>query len=247
MPTAIVTGGDSGIGHATVLAFADAGYDVGFTWRSQGDRANETVSELEARGVRAEARQLDLAEGGGPATVTSLATALGGLDVFVNNAGAGVDAPFLEVSEADVRRILEVNLVGAFLCAQAAARIMVEQGRGGRIVNVTSVHEHIPLLGNAPYVAAKHGLGGLTKLAARELAEHGILVNAVAPGQIATRMAGQEDEEPTPSDGIPLGRSGEPREIADLIVFLAGDGGSYATGSSFVIDGGLSLTAADDQ
>ena len=247
MPTAIVTGGDSGIGHATSLAFADAGYDVGFTWRSQEDRANETLDELRSKGVRAEARQLDLAEGGGPETVTTLATALGGLDVLVNNAGTGVDAPFLDVAEDDVRMVLEVNLIGPLLCAQVAARIMVEQGRGGRIINVTSVHEHIPLLGNTPYVAAKHGLGGVTKIAARELAEHGILVTAVAPGQIATRMAGQEDEEPTPSEGIPLGRSGEPREIADLVVFLAGPGGSYVTGSSFVVDGGLSLTAADDQ
>lgn len=247
MPTAIVTGGDSGIGHATVLALADAGFDIGFTWRSQEDRAHETLDELRAKGVQAEARQLDLAEGGAAETVTTLATALGGLDVFVSNAGAGVDAPFLEVTEEDFRRILEVNLVGAFLAGQRAAQIMVEQGRGGRIVNVTSVHEHIPLLGNTPYVAAKHGLGGVTKIAARELAEHGITVVSVAPGQIATRMAGQEDEEPEPSDGIPLGRSGEPREIAALIAFLAGPGGSYATGASFVVDGGLSLTAADDQ
>ena len=127
--------------------------------------------------------------------MSELATALGGIDVLVNNAGIGTSTPFLEMPLADWRAVLDVDLTAAFLCGQAAARRMVEQGHGGVIVNVTSVHEHIPLSGTAPYTAAKHGLGGLTKVMALELGPHGIRVNAVAPGQIATRLTGQEDTE----------------------------------------------------
>jgi NAD(P)-dependent dehydrogenase (short-subunit alcohol dehydrogenase family) len=248
MPIAIVTGGNSGIGRATVVALAEAGHDVGFTWHDKEQRAQEAVAEIEGHGRRAEARQVDLHDGeAGARTVDELAETLGGVDVFVANAGYGTSAPFLETTAEDFRGILEVNLTAAFLCGQAAARRMVDQGRGGRIINITSVHEHIPLTGNSPYTASKHGLGGLTKVAAIELAEHGILVNAVAPGQIATRMTGQEDHEPDASEGIPLGRAGRAREIADMVVFLAGPGATYITGSSFVVDGGLHLIAADHQ
>ena len=123
---------------------------------------------------------------------------------------------------------------------------MVTQGRGGVIVNVTSVHEHIPLPVSAPYTAAKHGLGGLTKVMALELGPHGIRVNAVAPGQIATRMTGQEDTEPN-AITVPLGRAGRAREVGELIAWLASERAAYVTGSSYVIDGGLSLIAAEYQ
>jgi NAD(P)-dependent dehydrogenase (short-subunit alcohol dehydrogenase family) len=248
MPIAIVTGGNSGIGRATVVALAKAGYDIGLTWHDKDERAEGALQEITAHGVRAEARQVDLHEPEkGAQVIDELADALGGVDVFVSNAGYGADAPFLEIDAEQFRGVIEVNLVGAFLCGQAAARRMVEQGRGGRIINVTSVHEHVPLRGNTPYSASKHGLGGVTKVAALELAEHGILVNSVAPGQIATRMTGQEDQAPAPSEGIPLGRAGAAREIADLIVFLAGPGASYITGQSYVADGGLTLVAAEHQ
>lgn len=248
MPIAIVTGGNSGIGRATSLALAEAGFDVGFTWLSDEDRARSAVAGIEEHGRRAEAREVDLHDAeAGARIVDELAEALGGVDVLVANAGYGTDAPYLEATAEDLRAVLEVNLVAAFLCGQAAARRMVAQGRGGRIIHITSVHEHLPLRGTSPYTASKHGLGGLTKVAAMELAEHGILVNAVAPGQIATKMTGQEDQEPAPSDGIPLGRAGHAREIADVVVFLAGPGASYITGSSFVVDGGLHLIAADHQ
>jgi NAD(P)-dependent dehydrogenase (short-subunit alcohol dehydrogenase family) len=123
---------------------------------------------------------------------------------------------------------------------------MVEQGSGGAIINVTSVHEHIPLSGSAPYTASKHGLGGLTKVMALELGGHGIRVNSVAPGQIATRMTGQEDAAPSPID-VPLGRAGDAREVAALISWLASEQASYVTGASYVIDGGLTLIAAEHQ
>jgi NAD(P)-dependent dehydrogenase (short-subunit alcohol dehydrogenase family) len=248
MPIAIVTGGNSGIGRAIVVALAEAGFDIGFTWHDKEERAEEAVEEISGHGVRAEAAQIDLHDAeGGAKIVEELADSLGGVDVFVSNAGYGSSTPFLEMEVSEFRGVVEVDLVAAFLCGQAAARRMVAQGRGGRIINITSVHEHIPLPGSSPYTASKHGLGGLTKVAALELAEHGILVNAVAPGQIATRMTGQEDEEPDRSEGIPLGRAGEAHEIAAMVAFLAGPGATYITGSSFVVDGGLSLTAAVDQ
>ena len=248
MPIAIVTGGNSGIGRATVVALAEAGYDIGFTWHDKEDRAQSAIREITEHGVRADARQVDLHDPEkGAQMIDELADTLGGVDVFVSNAGYGSETPFLEMSPDEFRGVIEVNLTGAFLCGQAAARRMVEQGRGGRIINVTSVHEHIPLPGSTPYAASKHGLGGVTKVAALELAEHGILVNSIAPGQIATRMTGQEDEPPAPSKGIPLGRAGEAREIADLVVFLAGPGASYITGQSYIADGGLTLIAAEHQ
>jgi NAD(P)-dependent dehydrogenase (short-subunit alcohol dehydrogenase family) len=123
---------------------------------------------------------------------------------------------------------------------------MVGRGRGGAIINVTSVHEHIPLPGSSPYTASKHGLGGLTKVMALELGQYGIRVNSVAPGQIATRMTGQEDEPPSPA-AVPLGRAGDAREVAALIAWLASEQASYVTGASYVIDGGLRLIAAEHQ
>ena len=248
MPIAIVTGGNSGIGRAIAVALAAAGHDVGFTWHDKEERAQSAIEEITSHGVKADSRQVDLHDGEkGALVVSELADALGGIDVFVANAGYGSDTPFLEMEPSEFRGVIDVNLTGAFLTGQAAARRMVDQGRGGRIINITSVHEHIPLPGSSPYTASKHGLGGLTKVAALELAEHGILVNAVAPGQIATRMTGQEDDDPAPSEGIPLGRAGEAREIADLVVFLAGPGASYITGQSFIADGGLTLIAAEHQ
>jgi NAD(P)-dependent dehydrogenase (short-subunit alcohol dehydrogenase family) len=141
---------------------------------------------------------------------------------------------------------LDVDLHGAFLCAQRAARRMVGQGRGGRIVNVTSVHEHVPLPESVAYVTAKHGLGGLTKQMALELAELRITVNAVAPGEIATPMTGNEDVDPRTLErpSIPAGRPGDANEVAALIAFLCTDAAAYITGSSYVIDGGLLLTPA---
>ena len=224
MPVAIVTGSDSGIGKATAVALAREGYAVG-----------------------AAVRRLDLSRLPNAAQVVDeLAEELGGLDVLVNNAGTSRRAPFLELPWDDWLHTLDVDLNGAFLCGQRAARRMVSAGRGGRIVNVTSVHEHVPLPESAAYVTAKHGLGGLTKQMAFELAEHGITVNAVAPGEIATPMTGNEDVDPhgIERDSVPAGRPGDGREIASLIVGLCSDGAAYATGASFVVDGGLLLTAA---
>jgi NAD(P)-dependent dehydrogenase (short-subunit alcohol dehydrogenase family) len=246
--SAIVTGSDSGIGRACAVALARRGHDVGITYSRDEEGAHATAEEVGSHGRRAVVRQLDLARSADvqPA-IAALAGELGGLDVLVNNAGSGATTPFLDIELAEWRDVLDVNLTGAFLAAQAAARQMVDSGTRGRIVNVTSVHEHVPLEGATPYVVSKHGLGGLTKSMALELAQHGITVNSVAPGEIATPMTGQEDEDPRTKQrpGIPAGRPGDAREVAELVAYLASPEAAYTTGASYVIDGGLLLMAAE--
>jgi NAD(P)-dependent dehydrogenase (short-subunit alcohol dehydrogenase family) len=247
MSVAVVTGADSGIGKATAAELARRGFDVGITWHAGEQGAYATVAEIESAGRRAHMRRLDLTDPEqGPPAIAELADALGGIDVFVNNAATGHQDPFLELPLATWRRVLDIDLTGAFLCAQAAARRMVDAGNGGRIVNVTSVHEQIPLRGSAAYCAAKGGLGLLTKVMAVELAPHGITVNAVAPGEIATRMTGAEDVEPHTIErpNIPAGRPGDAREVAAAIAYLVSPEARYVTGESHVIDGGLKLMAA---
>jgi len=247
MPIAIVTGADSGIGKATAVKLATRGFDLGITWHSDEDGIRDTAREVESHGRRVEARQVDLADPDqGARVVGELAEALGGVDALVNNAGTGTSEPFLEMDLETWQHVLAVDLTAAFRATQEAARRMIGAGRGGRIVNVTSVHEHVPLEGAAPYVAAKHGLGGFTKVAALELAQHGITVNAVAPGEIATPMTGAGDEDPQAIErpGIPAGRPGNAHEIAAAIAFLASEEASYVTGESFVVDGGMLLMAA---
>jgi NAD(P)-dependent dehydrogenase (short-subunit alcohol dehydrogenase family) len=221
---AIITGSDSGIGKATAVALARRGHDIGITYSRDEDGAKATADEVRAHDRRAEVRHLDLTQTAEvQATIDELAQALGGVDILVNNAGSGASTPFLQIELAEWRDVLEVDLTGAFLAAQAAARRMVDSGTRGRIVNVTSVHEHVPLEGSTPYVVSKHGLGGLTKSMALELAEHGITVNSVAPGEIATPMTGQEDEDPRAEErpGVPVGWPGDAREVAELIAYLA--------------------------
>ncbi|HEY0388489.1 MAG TPA: SDR family oxidoreductase [Gaiellales bacterium] len=247
MPVAIVTGSDSGIGKATAVALAQDGFDVGVTYNRDEEGARGTADEIEAHGQRAAVAHLDLTDLPAAADrIDELMQELGGIDVFVNCSGTGTTAPFVDLEWNDWRAVLDVDLNGAFLCAQRAARRMVEEGVGGRIVNVTSVHEHVPLRGSSAYCAAKGGLGMLTKVMALELAEHGITVNSVAPGEIATPMTDSEDVDPHTVDrpAIPAGRPGDAREIAAVVAFLASGKASYVTGTSVVVDGGLLLMAA---
>lgn len=240
--TAVVTGSDSGIGRAVAVRLAEAGIDVGITWHTDEEGAHRTAEEVRAHGRRAEVARLDLTALPDAADVIDgLADRLGRIDVLVNNAGTGTAIPFLELDLATVREVLDVDLVGPLLCGQRAARRMIGQGGGGRIVNITSVHEHQPRVGAGPYCAAKGGLGLLTQVMALELAEHGITVNAVAPGEIATPMTGQEDRDVRAEQrpGIPMGRPGDAREVASVVAFLAGPDASYVTGASWAVDGGM--------
>jgi NAD(P)-dependent dehydrogenase (short-subunit alcohol dehydrogenase family) len=244
---ALVTGGSSGIGRATVLELARQGFDVGFTYRSRAREASEVVERVRGDGRRAEARRLDLADPGAAAAVLDeLIDALGRVDVLVNNAGENRRRPFVDESLTDLQRQLAVNLVGPFACAQHVARRMIAAGGGGRIVNVTSVIARAPLSGASAYCAAKSGLEHLTRVMALELAEHGIAVNAVAPGETATPMNFTElpdDVHAEVRPTIPLSRPADPAEIAAAIAFLASPAASYATGESLLVDGGMLLVA----
>ena len=247
-PVAIVTASDSGIGQECAKELAENGFDVGITFNRDEAGANETLKAVRAAGRNGEVRHMDLTRLPHAADVIDeLADALGGVDVLVNNAGSGdPTADFLEISYEEWSEIIGINLSGAFLCAQRATRRMVDAGNGGRIINITSVHEHVPRVGASAYCASKGGLGMLTKVMALELGEHGITVNAVGPGEIATPMTGAEDTDPTTIErpNIPLGRPGHAREISHFVACLASEKGSYATGSSIIVDGGLTLIGA---
>jgi NAD(P)-dependent dehydrogenase (short-subunit alcohol dehydrogenase family) len=239
----LVTGADSGIGKACAVSLADDAEHVTVTWHTDEDGARRTAEEIAARGATAHVLHLDLTDPTSAVGVVDHAVrVMGGLDAVVLNAGTGTATPLLDVTWQEWRDVLAVDLDGAFVCLQATARHLVEQGTGGRIVAITSVHEHAPRVGAAPYCAAKGGLGQLVKVAALELAEHGITVNAVAPGEIATPMTGQEDEPVLAGKdrpGVPLGRPGDAREVAAVVRLLCRPDGGYVTGASWPVDGGM--------
>ncbi len=208
----IVTGSDSGIGRATAVALARAGHDIGVTWHTDEAGADETARLVGAAGARAAVARLDLTDRPGQA-IDELAAELGDLWGLVACAGANHRAGTLDDHADGWRRALEVNLTGPFLCAQAVARRLVAAQHGGRIVFVTSVHEHAPLRFAAAYAAAKAGLGMAAQVMALELAPSGVTVNAVAPGHIATPMTGKAGVDPhtVSLPPIPLGRPGRAR------------------------------------
>lgn len=241
---AIVTGSDSGIGRAIAVRFAQEGAAVTVNYHSNARNAQETKAEIEQRGGKALVVQANVASADDTQRlVDETVKAFGTLDILVNNAGMEIPRSFLDIPEHEWDLVIAVNLKGPFLCAQAAVRAMLKAGKAGRIVNISSVHEEIPMPGNSPYCAAKGGLRMLTRTLCDELAPHGITINNIGPGAVATPIntATLADPEKVAKLNavIPLGRIGQPEEVAGLAVYLASDEAAYVTGATYFIDGGM--------
>lgn len=238
---AIVTGAAHGIGLAIAERMATAGWRV-LVADLDGDAAREAAASLgsDAGGALAQAVDVSDKQAVG-AMVEKAVDAFGRLDVMVSNAGIMDRAPFLEMTENFWHRVIDTNLTGAFLCSQAAATQMILQGGGGRIVNVASNSGIFGGRGRAAYGASKAGLINLTQTMAIELAEHGILVNAVAPGPTKTRPDQPDEPWPSVKARMPLARWGRPEEVAEVAMFLASDACSFTTGHVWCADGGYTI------
>ena len=239
--TAIVTGGSRGIGRTVALTLAAAGYQIYFTYVSRPEAAEQTVADIEAMGGRARAFRLD--SGDSEAVSRFFAEEIKGkvqLSVLVNNAGITRDTLVLRMKDEDFDAVVNTNLRGAFLFLREAAKIMTRQ-RCGRIINISSVVGQMGNAGQINYAAAKAGLIGMTKSAAKELGSRSVTVNAVAPGFIETDMTAAlaEDVRKAYVSAIPLGRLGSAQDVADAVAFLASDKASYITGQVIAVNGGL--------
>src|SRR5947209_7619160 len=240
---ALVTGAGTGIGHAIAERFGREGASVCVNYFGGKDEAEELAKRIEdACGRRSIAVKADVSKSGDVKSMVEAAEKkLGPIDILVNNAGVERATDFLDISEDEWDWILNVDLKGAFLCAQACARSM--KGRGGSIVNISSIHEDQTFPGFTPYCAAKGGLRMLMRNAALELAQYKIRVNNIAPGAIVTPINEATLHDPEKLMAIkhivPLGRMGNPDEVAQVALFLASDRSSYVTGSTYYVDGGL--------
>ncbi|KRE05788.1 sugar dehydrogenase [Bosea sp. Root381] len=241
---AIVTGGNSGIGRAIALGLAKAGANIVVDFISDV-AATETLKQeiatlgAEAIGVEADVSHVDQLQG----LIDAGVAKFGHIDIMVNNAGVETRTSVLETTEAQYDKVLSINLKSAFFGTQIAARQMIKQGTPGRIINITSVHEDWPMPGNTAYCLAKGGMRMLTRTAGVELAPHGILVAGVGPGAVATPINLSTMKDPALmaklDAAIPVGRMAEPGEIANVVVFLAGEGASYVTATTIFADGGI--------
>jgi glucose 1-dehydrogenase len=241
---AIVTGGDSGIGKAISLLMAREGACIMIDYVGNEAPANALIEQIENFGGKAAAFAADVSEPDDvDALVAQTARHFGGLDILVNNAGIEQKHPFLEVPFEIYEKTIAINLTGVWLCSQRAAKQMVKQTRGGRIVNISSVHEDLTMPTNAAYCASKGGVRMLMRTIALELAPYGITVNDICPGAVDTPMDAALKQDAAEYQAllseIPLRRMAKPEEIAELCVFLASEAAAYITASSYVIDGGM--------
>lgn len=246
---AVVTGAGSGIGRAIALKLAEHGADIAIVYGHNDKNAQNTAEMVEGLGRKALVIQANVVDQQAVAEmVDEVVEKWGHIDILVNNAGIFKESPLLEMSEEDWDDVLDVNLKGPFFCTQAVGKQMVEAGNGGKVINIGSIDGTGIAPGIANYAVSKMGLIQLTRCAALELAPHGINVNIVSPGSIATGMALAEEGTTEFEEYIelirqevPLKRMGEGEEIADMVLFLASDKSDYITGSEFVIDGGVLL------
>jgi glucose 1-dehydrogenase len=241
---AIVTGSATGIGQAIAMAYAKAGASVVVDYVGGASTPDDTLGKIKAAGGASLAIQADVSQ---PADVARLVAGtvkkFGRIDVLVNDAGIEKKLAFLDYPLDEWQKIIAVNLTGPFLCSQAAAKQMIKQGQGGRIVNISSIHEDLPLVLNAAYSASKGGLRMLMRTIAVELAPYKIGVNNIGPGAIRTPIDASEESDAAAEAKlmaeIPMRRWGTPDEVAQLAVYLASDAAAYITGSTFFIDGGM--------
>ncbi|MDY0405914.1 3-oxoacyl-[acyl-carrier-protein] reductase [Virgibacillus sp. 179-BFC.A HS] len=241
--TALVTGASRGIGKAIALELARNGVNIVVNYAGSKDKAQAVVEEIETLGVRAIKFQANIgSEDDVKAMVKETVKTFGSLDILINNAGINRDNLLMRMKESEFDDVIQTNLKGTFLCIKAVTRQMMKQ-RDGRIVNVASVVGISGNPGQANYVAAKAGIIGLTKTAAKELASRNIRVNAVAPGFITTDMtdALSEEQKAGMLQMIPLARLGTPEDIAKTTRFLVSDDAAYITGQTIVIDGGMAM------
>jgi glucose 1-dehydrogenase len=244
--TAIITGAGTGIGSAIATRFAQSGANVVVDYHNDKDRDNaeQVFNTIRAGGGSVELVQADVsAESDADRLVAAAVARFGGVDILINNAGIEASHPVVEMPLDVWQRIIGVNLTGSFLCARAAARRMIEQKRGGRIINISSVHEDLAMPNNSAYCASKGGIRMFTRTLALELAPHAITVNDIGPGAIATRInrgvRRDPDERSELLEEIPLKRIGDPDEVAALAAYLSSTAAGYVTGATFFIDGGL--------
>ena len=240
---AVVTGGSRGIGRAIAVALGRAGAKVVVNYTANEVAAGDAVAAVVAAGGAAVAKRFDVADSAAvDAAFKEIVAAEGGLHILVNNAGIAVNGLVLGGKDADWKRALEVNLNGTYYCCRAALRALMKAKDAGRIINITSITGEGGSAGQAPYVAAKAGIIGLTKTLAKEYASRGITANAVSPGYIDTDMTASELPPARREElmkTIPLGRVGRPEDVAAAVAYLAGPGGAYVTGQVLRVNGGL--------
>ena len=241
---AIVTGGNSGIGKSIVLALAEQGANISIDYVANPGATEDLERQIVALGDQAIGIEADVSKVADlQRLVDTTVKELGRVDIMVNNAGIETRTSILDTTEAQYEKVLSINLKSAFFGTQIAAKQMIAQGDGGRIINITSVHEDWPMPNNTAYCLSKGGMRMLTRTAGVELAQYGVLVVGVGPGAVATPINKETMEDPakmkTLNAAIPIGRMAETHEIANVVAFVAGDGASYLAATTIFADGGI--------